>query len=301
MYLLYIDHSGEPANPSERYFVMAGVAVFERQIYHLKERLDEVQRNHLPEESGQVEFHVSAIRKHDRPPWKGMLQGQWDEVLRAVYDVIANAHPSVCLFGQAVEKSQIVPDFGEKMAEALRKKREAQENVKNARGKEKAAAKQSLREAEEECRTLTGAIVARGFEGLCTQFEYFLRRFYEPDNPDQQQRGLMIFDRASYEKELQLLMDEFRSYGTRVAQVFNIAEVPLFTDSDATRMLQVADFVSFAIFRRYESRDSSYFDRVAHRFDQHDGVVHGLAHISSGASTCMCPACVTRRLRKGNP
>ena len=35
MYLLYLDGSGSVRNPAERHFILAGVAVFERQIYHL--------------------------------------------------------------------------------------------------------------------------------------------------------------------------------------------------------------------------------------------------------------------------
>ena len=42
MYLLYIDESGSIPNPSEEYFILAGVAVFERQIYHLIKKLDDL-------------------------------------------------------------------------------------------------------------------------------------------------------------------------------------------------------------------------------------------------------------------
>ena len=34
MYLLYLDVSGSVQNPNERYFILAGISVFERQIYH---------------------------------------------------------------------------------------------------------------------------------------------------------------------------------------------------------------------------------------------------------------------------
>ena len=35
MYLLYLDGSGSVKNPNERHFVLAGVGVYEGQIYHL--------------------------------------------------------------------------------------------------------------------------------------------------------------------------------------------------------------------------------------------------------------------------
>jgi len=300
MYLLYIDHSGELYNAAERYFVMGGVAVFERQIYHLGQDLEEIQQTILPRVTGRVEFHASPIRSGHKPPWKGMSWQEREQIMAGVYDAVAKAHSSVCLFGQAIEKSHVVPDFDTLMGGALERKKEAEERLNKARGEERREARRELSDANKQCWSLASTIVARGFRGLCTQFEFFLRRFYDATQPELQQRGLMIFDHASYERELEFLMEEFRSYGTgALAQIYNVTEVPLFTRSDATRMLQIADFVSFCIFRRYEFRDSSYFDRVAHRFDQDDRVVHGLAHRSSGASTCMCPACLTRRLRRG--
>ena len=40
MYVLYLDGSGSVKNLSERHFVLAGIAVFERQIYHLLSAAD---------------------------------------------------------------------------------------------------------------------------------------------------------------------------------------------------------------------------------------------------------------------
>ena len=48
MYLLYLDESGNENDPSNRYFVLAGLALFERQIHHLNQRLERVQEKHFP-------------------------------------------------------------------------------------------------------------------------------------------------------------------------------------------------------------------------------------------------------------
>jgi len=104
---------------------------------------------------------------------------------------------------------------------------------------------------------------------------------------------LIIFDHASYEKELELLMEGYRSYGTPITDIYDIVDAPLAADSASTRMIQIADFVSYAVFRRFESGDAYYFDIVDHRFDEVDGVVHGLSHMTSD-STCLCPACLSR-------
>ena len=40
MYLLYLDDSGSVSNAEDRYIVLAGIAVFERQIHWLSEQFD---------------------------------------------------------------------------------------------------------------------------------------------------------------------------------------------------------------------------------------------------------------------
>ena len=40
IFILYLDDSGSVKNPRERHFVLAGIAVYERQAYHLISRAD---------------------------------------------------------------------------------------------------------------------------------------------------------------------------------------------------------------------------------------------------------------------
>lgn len=299
MYLLYLDHSGEVANPDDDYFVMGGVAVFERQIYFIKQELERLQQEYLLDEiPGQVEFHASVMRNHSKPPWDKMPKTTRDQLLLAIYDVIAKAHsPGLCLFGQAIEKSCMVPNFASLISKALSNKKEAESNVEKLRGEDRVQAKQELATARKQCTDLISPIIERGFEGLCTQFEYFLRRFRDDAQPGREQRGIIIFDHASYEKELELLLEQFRTYGTRSVELYNIVEAPFCIGSESTRMLQIADFVSYAIFRRYESKDTLYFDLVDKRFDELGEVMYGLAHITTD-SRCMCPACLSRTILK---
>ena len=60
MYLLYLDESGNENDLGNRYFVLAGLALFERQIHHLNERLERVQEEHFPNRPP-IPFHASAI------------------------------------------------------------------------------------------------------------------------------------------------------------------------------------------------------------------------------------------------
>ena len=112
------------------------------------------------------------------------------------------------------------------------------------------------------------------------------------------QLGLIILDNSSYETGLQNLAKNVRQVGNRWGfQLHRIIEVPLFVDSRASRIIQLADHVAYAIFRRYNSGDLTYFNCIEDRFYEKDGVMHGLIHRHDKARTCTCPACLNKRDR----
>ena len=49
--------------------------------------------------------------------------------------------------------------------------------------------------------------------------------------------------------------------------VRNLSEVPLFLDSKASRLVQLADLISFALYRLYERNDYRFFNIIKNRFD----------------------------------
>ena len=51
--------------------------------------------------------------------------------------------------------------------------------------------------------------------------------------------------------------------------------MPVFLDSKATRLIQLADLLAFSIFRFFEHGDGQYFDLIKHRFDEEGGIQHG--------------------------
>ena len=132
------------------------------------------------------------------------------------------------------------------------------------------------------------------FEDLCSRFDRYLHRLRADGDT---QRGLVILDQSSHETTLQRLSVEFRTLGTRWGVIRHLADTPFFVDSRASRVIQLADHVAHAVFRRYQSADTQYFDRIAHKFDSEDGIVHGLAHKELGNPHCMCIACLSRRAR----
>ena len=103
---------------------------------------------------------------------------------------------------------------------------------------------------------------------------------------------------GQYGEPLQLLARRFREAGTRWGTLRNMAEVPLFVDSAASRLIQIADLLAWAVWRRYEYHDTRYFDGIVGRFDRDGGVIHGLVHRRAGApGDCSCPACMSRSMR----
>lgn len=246
MYLLYLDDSGSAQNKSEKHFVLGGLSVFERQIYFLCNKLEQLAESIWPDAPERVEFHASTIFSGRVSPWKEMTKEKRIEVIKNVLKIAAQAHESTKLFACVIQKDAYP----------------ARDPVEMA------------------------------FENLCSRFDLLLKRIYaKEDNP---QRGIVILDKTTSETTLQKLALEFRSIGTRWGITQNLPEVPLFVDSRATRLVQLADHIAYAVFRRYESGDTSYLDLIISKFDMENGRLHGLAHLSRGVNNCFCPACANR-------
>jgi len=111
------------------------------------------------------------------------------------------------------------------------------------------------------------------FEQLASRFDQYLMRLYRKNDT---QRGIIIFDKTTYESTIQALATDFRTIGHSWGIIRNFSEVPLFLDSKASRLIQLADLVAYSIFRRYERGDERFYSIIESRFDSEGGVVHGL-------------------------
>ncbi len=135
----------------------------------------------------------------------------------------------------------------------------------------------------------------RCFEEIVSRFDRMLNRLYQQDD---QQRGLVVVAQSSYQNNLEVLARRIWSTGHRWGDLRNMADVPFFAPAKNTRLLQLADFVSHAVYRRFESGDTRMFDRISHRVDSDEGVIHGLAHLALDRRSCSCPACFQHRSRQ---
>ena len=106
MYILYLDESG---THNSRYFVVGGLAVFERETYFMARELDQLQARHLPDVSDPAQFHASELRaKRGRPPFDALNREQRHNLIRDVYGVISESRAR--LFAVAMEKAATIGD-----------------------------------------------------------------------------------------------------------------------------------------------------------------------------------------------
>ena len=105
------------------------------------------------------------------------------------------------------------------------------------------------------------------FEEICNRFNLFLARTNDRAANDQRQRGLIVMDEMKHEKPLQMLARKYRVHGARWGHFRNLAEVPFFVDSKASRGVQLADLVAWATLRKYEHQDGRFFDPLVRSFD----------------------------------
>lgn len=229
MYLLYLDDSGSVTDANQRYFVLAGVAVFERQAHWIEQELNKIALRFNKEAPYSVELHGSPMRSGQRSWRQYPPNDRWQAIKDALQvGVTQQLNRNVRLFGAVIKKS-----------------------------------------------ALTGADpVEHAFEQLASRFDQFLKRLYHKHNDAQ--RGLILLDKSSPELRIQALAREFKYEGSTWGRTKNYAEVPVFLDSMASRLIQLADLVAFALFRFHEHNDNTFYDVIKHCFDSEGGVEHGL-------------------------
>ena len=251
MHLLYLDDAGSVANRNDTHFVLAGIALFERQAHWLQVALDRLAeslagRLGCPSPSS-LEFHGNPIRKGNGW-WRKMGPAERRQVIMDALLTARALRGEWELFGVVVNQHALGP----------------------------------------------GDPIEYAFGQICSRFDQFLGRLYRAGN---NQRGLIILDKSAQETRLQSLATEFRTLGHQWGVTRNLVDVPLFVDSRATRIIQYADLVSYALWRKFEAGDSEFFNVIADFFDQDGGIVHGLHHYRNPHDgPCDCPGCVSRQI-----
>ncbi len=228
MYLLYVDESGSVGDPGQRFFVLAGVAIFEKDPHWIEKDLDGIAARFDPNEPNAIELHGSPMRA-GKGGWRHFpLEVREKAIADALIIGVRDRFPrNARLFAAVLEKSRF---SGQDVAQVA-------------------------------------------FEQISSRFDQYLGRLHRQGNS---QRGLIVFDKCSTERRIQTLAREFKSSGHSFGVTRNFAEVPVFVDSHASRLIQLADLIAYSIFRNYEFNDPKFFDIISHCFDTEGGVMHGL-------------------------
>lgn len=79
VYLLYLDESGNESDPADRYFVLGGIALFERQTFFLTRKFDAIQQHHFPGQPP-IPFHATEMRA-GKGFWRNVPREKREEVL----------------------------------------------------------------------------------------------------------------------------------------------------------------------------------------------------------------------------
>ena len=230
MYLLYVDESGKPDDPAINHFVLAGVAVFERQGYWLSKELEKIAARFDPADPKSVELHGNPMVQ-GRQKWKQYPRQDRTNAIKDAFAALNRSNVDNKIFAIVVEKGAIIDEDP----------------------------------------------VEYAFEQLCSRFDLYLKRKHHRKDT---QRGLLVFDESTYENKFQALARDFGESGHRWGKLQNIAEVPLFADSKASRLIQLADLIAYSIFRYYEKNDDRFFNSLKSRFDKEGGKIHGLCYLS---------------------
>jgi hypothetical protein len=132
-------------------------------------------------------------------------------------------------------------------------------------------------------------------QDVCSRFNKLLtRRFAFHPN-----KGLLIIDDA-HQSEYRRLLADFKRIGTDYeGYLRNMIDIPYFARSPDSRMIQIADLVSYAVFQYYEHNEAAYIERIYPKFDRREAQhpADGLKHITRNHQTCTCMACSWRRDR----
>lgn len=272
MYLLFVDESG--THGGNHPFVLGGIAIHEDDAASMQRALDQLVIRHLgrvPVNLDEFELHAVEMRNAKKPRiedvrrrssvWAAYPRALRLRLLSDAYDLIGQFTPQNSALAPVLFGVAVDASFHPQWSQIERER--------------------------------------FAYEVLLNKFDVMLKTLrVERRLPN---RGLVVHDRRVVaEADIQAWTAAWRVTAGNVGQLRNLADVPLFADSRATRLLQVADLVSYALFRRYDPdvHDLRYFEQIWPCFHAEGGIVHGCVHYSPsfGRGSCDCQPCEIRLL-----
>src|SRR5689334_6533013 len=109
MHILYIDDSGSVDNPNDRYFVLAGVSIFERGLYHQIKQADDCVAAFALGDPHDVELHASEMYHGRDGIWRTVRERPVREKMIQAALGTLKGHKSIRLFSVIVDKAAVSP------------------------------------------------------------------------------------------------------------------------------------------------------------------------------------------------
>lgn len=132
------------------------------------------------------------------------------------------------------------------------------------------------------------------YDHVLHRYDEMLRTMQTPEGTEQ--RGFVIHDRRDgTDREVQTMAALWQRTGRRLD---SLVQVPMFTDSRASRLVQAADFVAYGLARHYgpgndDTLSSPLWPHVhAGTNGELSGVIH--LHRDFKRRSCTCPPCKSR-------
>jgi hypothetical protein len=108
MYLLYIDESGTVRDPNQKHFVLAGIAVFERQCYWISNEMDKIAARFNPADHNSVELHGNQMYR-GKKFWRQFPKEMRHQAFRDCLNILSTSHPSNRIFACVINKDLVSP------------------------------------------------------------------------------------------------------------------------------------------------------------------------------------------------
>ena len=110
MHILYVDDSGSVSDPTQRYFVLGAVSVFERGIYHLIKAAEECVGSFNLGPADEIELHGTDMYGGRGRPWSGLkVRVERESLIHSALLTVTRVNASVRLFAIAVDKAAVGP------------------------------------------------------------------------------------------------------------------------------------------------------------------------------------------------
>lgn len=108
MHILYLDDSGSVSDKTDRYVVLAGFCVNEKQTHWIDKRMNELVRPYAGDDVYAWEFHGTDMRDKGRKIWRNIPYEQRKATLLSALSLVQEK--KLRLFAAVIDKSTCSPD-----------------------------------------------------------------------------------------------------------------------------------------------------------------------------------------------